>query len=379
MAGWNGPSINTIPFSKTLEATFRIYLPAEYAGKNLWAKLFGQFGADWAWVETSFNASALVPGQWTEVKALIAFNESISTGDINTAQAFGLQIGGFSGSEAEPILVDFISISDPNARPTKTVTALQYKASFTKGIEGFVNAGWDGGKAVTSMENGELLVTVPDGDGGAINKADINSIAEINFKGGITVKMKVFIPANWAGDDFWLKFFMQDGNWTHFEYTPSLTVESFTPGEWTELEFKVTDFPANFSRTLKPQMFGMQYGNVPVGTIKIDDLEIYGDIQIDDSQPILRVSFATQEQFDAFKFDFASGGFSESAVATAKYTDYRVIPFGWTASSWKGHVGEAAVLDISVDEDMVNLTQRGEEIVNGPAGIAQTSHQVNFQ
>lgn len=379
LAGWNGPSINSIPFSKTLEATFRIYLPAEYAGKNLWAKLFGQFGADWAWVETSFNASALVPGQWTEVKALIAFNESISTGDINTAQAFGLQIGGFSGSEAEPILVDFISISDPNARPTKTVTALQYKASFTKGIEGFVNAGWDGGKAVTSMENGELLVTVPDGDGGAINKADINSIAEINFKGGITVKMKVFIPANWAGDDFWLKFFMQDGNWTHFEYTPSLTVESFTPGEWTELEFKVTDFPANFSRTLKPQMFGMQYGNVPVGTIKIDDLEIYGDIQIDDSQPILRVSFATQEQFDAFKFDFASGGFSESAVATAKYTDYRVIPFGWTASSWKGHVGEAAVLDISVDEDMVNLTQRGEEIVNGPAGIAQTSHQVNFQ
>jgi hypothetical protein len=222
------------------------------------------------------------------------------------------------------------------------------------------------------------LVTVPNGDGGAINKADVNSIAEIDFKGGITVKMKVFVPADWVGDDFWIKFFMQDGNWNHFEYTSALNVDSFVPGEWKELEFKVTEFPANFSRTLKPQMFGMQYGNVPAGTIKIDDIEIYGDIQIDDSQPILHVDFSTQAQYDAFKFDFASGGFSESALATAKYADWRVVPFGWTASSWKGHTGDAAVLDISKDEDLVNLTERGEEIVNGDYGIKDTSAPANF-
>lgn len=375
----SGSSLSTIPFNKTLEVTYRIYLPQEYAGKNFWAKIFGQFGAGWeVWAETSFNASALVPGQWTEIKTLVPFNETVSATHINTAQTFGLQIGGFSGTEVEPILVDSISISDPNARPTKTITALQYKASFTKGTEGFVNAGWDGGKAVTTMDNGELLVAVPDGDGGAINKADINSIAEIDFKGGVTIKMKIFVPADWAGDDFWLKFFMQDGNWSHFEYTPALTVDSFSPGEWKELEFKVTEFPANFSRTLKPQMFGMQYGNVPAGTIKIDDIEIYGDIQIDDSQPILSVDFSTQEQLDAFQFDFAGGGFSESAVATAKYADWRVVPFGWTASSWKGHSGDAAVLDISNDEDLVNLTERGEEIVNGPLGIMDTSQPANF-
>lgn len=379
LPSWSGPSLSAIPFNKTLEVTYRIYLPQEYAGKNFWAKIFGQFGAGWeVWAETSFNASALVPGQWTEIKTLVPFNETVSAAHINTAQTFGLQIGGFSGSEVEPILVDSISISDPNARPTKTITALQYKASFIKGTEGFVNAGWDGGKAVTAMENGELLVTVPSGDGGAINKADVNSIAEIDFKGGITVKMKVFVPADWAGDDFWLKFFIQDGNWSHFEYTPELTVDNFTPGEWKELEFKVTEFPDNFSRTLKPQMFGMQYGNVPAGTIKLDDIEIYGDTQVDDSQPILTVDFSTQTQLDAFVFDFSGGGFSESAVATAKYADWRVIPFGWAASSWKGHSGDATVLDISLDEDLVNLTQRGEEIVNGPAGIIETSIPANF-
>lgn len=380
LAGWNGPSIGTIPFNKTLEATFRIYLPQEYAGKSMWGKLFGQFGANWeVWAETSFNAAGLVPGQWNEVKTLIAFNESVDAGSINIKQAFGLQIGGFSGTEVEPILIDSISISDPNARPTKTVTALQYKASFTRGTEGFVNAGWDGGKAVTSMENGELLVTVPDGDGGAINKADIASVSEIDFRGGITVKMKVFIPADWAGDDFWLKFFIQDGdNWTHFEYTPELSVDNFTPGEWTQLEFSVTEFPADFSRTLKPNMFGMQYGKVPAGTIKLDDIEIYGDTQVDDTQPILTVDFSTQQQLDAFVFDFAGGGFSESVVATAKYADWRVVPFGWAASSWKGHAGDKAVLDISVDEDLVNLTERGEEIVNGELGIVDTARPANF-
>lgn len=380
LTGWNGPSINSIPFNKTLEITHRIYLPAEYAGKDLWAKLFGQFGASWeGWAETGFNASSLTAGEWTEVKTVVAFHESISPADINIAQAFGLQIGGFSGDEVEPILVDFISISDPSARPTKTVTALQYKASFTKGVEGFVNAGWDDGKPVVDASTGELSITVNANEFGAIKKADVNSIAEIDFKGGITVKMKLFIPADWAGDDFWLKFFFQDGNWEHFEFTPELTTNELNAGEWNELEFKVTEFPDGFSRTLKPQMFGMQYRFVPAGTIKIDDIEIYGDIQIDDSQPILSVDFSTQAQQDAFTFDFAGGGFSESAVATAKYSDWRVIPFGWTASSWKGHTGDNAALDISKDEDLVNLTERGEEIVNGTAGIVQTARPANFK
>lgn len=378
LAGWNGPSISTIPFSKTLEVTYRVYVPAEYAGLNLWGKVFGQFGAGWSWNETPLNVSALKAGEWTELKKLIQFNETVSAGDINTAQAFGLQIGGFTGSETAPLLIDSISISDVNAKPTKTVIASQYKATFTKGTEGFVNAGWDGGKAVTSMAGGELLVTVPAGDGGAINKADINSVAEIDFKGGITVNMKVFIPADWAGADFWIKFFMQDGNWNHFEYTPALDVSKFKPGEWTSLEFKVNEFPANFSRTLKPQMFGMQYGKVPAGTIKLDDIEIFGATQVDDSKPIFTMGFETEAQLDAIKFDSAAGGLSQSGLASAKFAEWKVIPFGWLASSWKGNTGNNAVLDISKAEDIVDLTARGEEIVNGLLGIKATSRPANF-
>jgi len=369
-----------INFSKTLNVTMRVFVPTEYAAdlSGWYIQAFAQFGPGWSWNAIHIASSAITPGQWSDVKFTLPFNSSVSASDIGTVQSFGLQLGNVNLPKANPILIDSISISDANAKPTKTVIASQYKATFIKGTEGFVNAGWDGGKAVTSMAGGELLVTVPAGDGGAINKADINSVAEIDFKGGITVNMKVFIPADWAGTDFWIKFFMQDGNWNHFEYSPALDVSKFTPGEWTSLEFKVDEFPANFSRVLKPQMFGMQYGKVPAGTIKLDDIEIFGATQVDDSKPIFTLGFETEEQYNAVKFDFAAGGFTESGLATAKFAEWKVIPFGWLASSWKGNTGDNAVLDISKAEDIVDLTERGEEIVNGVLGIKATSMPANF-
>ncbi|MES2673496.1 MAG: hypothetical protein V4660_04620 [Pseudomonadota bacterium] len=373
----NNSAFGNVKFDRPLEVTYRIYLPVEYEGQGLWGGIYGKFGPEWTWVSNGFPTGGLVAGQWNEVKTTIDFT-SVGADKIFAPNAFGLQLGGYTLPKAEPILIDSISISDPGAKPTKTVIASQYKATFTKGTEGFVNAGWDGGKAVTSMVNGELLVTVPAGDGGAINKADINSVAEIDFKGGITINMKVFIPADWAGSDFWIKFFIQDGAWKHFEYTPSLDASAFIPGEWTSLEFKVTEFPVGFSRTLKPQMFGMQYGNVPAGTIKLDDIEIFGATQVDDLQPIFTMGFETQSQFDSVVFDAASGGFTESGLASVKFAEWKVIPFGWLASSWIGNTGGNAVLDISKAEDIIDLTARGEEIVNGVLGIKATSTPANF-
>lgn len=378
LAAWNGPSISNIKFNRLLEVTYRIFLPADYAGENLWGKAFGQFGAGWTWIDTSLGLGGLKAGEWNDLKALIAFNDSINASDINTAQAFGLQIGGFTGSEANPILIDSISISDPNAKPTKTVTTTQYKATFTKGTEGFVNAGWDGGQAVLAAVNGELQVTVPAGDHGAINKADVNSVAEIDFKGNVVVKAKIFVPADWAGKDYSFKFFMQDGNWHHYQYAEALSTD-LTPGEWTSVEFKVTSFPDGFSRVLKPQMFGVQLNNMPGGTFKLDDIEVVGDTQVDDSQPIWTLSFSTQEQYDSVKFDFGTGSLTESAVATAKSPEWKIIPFGWTATSWIGNTGDKAALDISKQEGVVDLTARGEDIVNSMFGIKATSAPVNLK
>jgi hypothetical protein len=296
----------------------------------------------------------------------------IGADKVISPRAFGLQIGGYTLPKTQPILIDSISISDPNARPTKTITISQYKTTFAKGTEGFVNVGWDNGKGVVAANNGELTVTLPEGDIGAVSKEDISSIPEIDFRGNSKVKMKIFVPADWADKAYRLKLFFQDGSWRHYEYA-AIDSSEFVPGEWKEFEFALNNYPANFSRALSPKRFGFQFDKVPAGTMKFDDIEIIGDTQIDDSQPVYMLDFSSQADLGKVNFDFGAGSFTESVLASAKSFEWKVVPFGWTATSWKGNTGANAGLDISKAENVVDLTARGEDIVNSMFGIKATS------
>ena len=77
------------------------------------------------------------------------------------------------------------------------------------------------------------------------------------------------------------------------------------------------------------------------------------------------------------KYDYSQGGLSESALSasTAKFWGSSTLPFSWIANTWKGSDG----LDLSNSESAVDLTARGETIVNGVGGIKQTSAPVNFK
>lgn len=48
-------------------------------------------------------------------------------------------------------------------------------------------------RQLSQWKIGDLLVVVPDGDGGATNKADINSVFEVDFHGANTVKGELTI------------------------------------------------------------------------------------------------------------------------------------------------------------------------------------------
>lgn len=367
----NSPSFQNVKFNRVLEVTYKIYLPAEYEGQWLWGNIYGKFGPSWDWVANGLPTGNLKAGQWNEIKTTIDFT-TIGADKVLSPRAFGLQIGGYTLPKTQPILIDSISISDPNARPTKTVVTTQYKATFTKGTEGFVNVGWDNGKGIVAVADGALTVTLPEGDMGAISKEDVSSIPEIDFKGNSKVKMKIFVPADWADKTYKIKFFFQDGSWKHYEYA-SVESTEFAPGEWKEFEFPLDNFPDYFSRTLSPKRFGFQFGGVPAGTMKFDDIEIIGDTQVDDSQPVYTLDFSSQADLGKVKFDFAAGSFNESALASAKSFEWKVVPFGWTATSWKGNAGANAALDISKAENVVDLTARGEDIVNSTFGIKATS------
>jgi hypothetical protein len=148
-------------------------------------------------------------------------------------------------------------------------------------------------------------------------------------------------------------------------------------GEWNELERTSDEFPAGFVRTGGLNNFVIQFGGTVKGTIKVDDVQIWGNVEVEDAKPILAIGFDTQTETDNVKFDNAEGGLTESALsaATAKFWGYATLPFSWIANTWKGSDG----LDLSNSESAVDLTPRGEEIVNGDHGIKETSGVINFK
>ncbi|MGL6160808.1 hypothetical protein [Microbulbifer sp.] len=379
MAAWNGDAIGQIDFSKTLNVTARIFLPEEYATDHagMWMNAFGQFGEGWSWNSVSVGAAQLVPGEWAELKYTMNFNETVEPpSDIYIAQAFGLQVGGITTPKSEPILIDSFVIEDPSARPTKIVTDTQYKATFSSGLNGFQNAGWDGDQVELANVDGELVATVPAGDSGAVNKADVNSVPEINFGGNLTVKARLFLPETFAGSDFWIQFFFQSGSWQHFS-VGAVDMEAIDYGEWNEVEFEITDedYPEDFARTLSPQMFGFQYGDTVAGEFKLDDIEIIGDKVVDDLQPIYEQGFDTAASVEGLEVDFTLGALDAGSMVAAKSLGWHVVPFGWTATTWY----DASALTITEDVLGELLTERGEEVVNGPHGITATSLPVIFE
>ncbi|MGV8834673.1 hypothetical protein [Cellvibrio sp.] len=374
LQGWKAPSLYSIPLDTALEVVLRVYVPASYSAEsNAWLKIFGQFGANWEiWKDIPAQSFAsLTVGAWNTVK----FNVDFS--DASPAQAFGIQLGGFSGAMAEPLLVDFIEINDPNKKNTKIINAQQLASAFDGDAEAY-SVIWDK-MASLAVVDGVLEVrnTNTGGDADvAVGKGDINS-KKLNLTGPVTIRAKVFVPANLAGNtDFFFNFFMQDAGWNHFSF-PTMTIDQFTPGEWTEIEIVEDTFNPNFNRSGNLQHFGFQFGGPGVNaTIKVDDVQIWGNVEVEDAQPILTMGFESQAEVDAFKFDYAGGALSDGVLAgaNAKAWTNSTLPFGWIANSWIGNGG----YDMSLSESALDLTPRGEEIVNGEYGIKATSAPVNF-
>ena len=141
-----------------------------------------------------------------------------------------------------------------------------------------------------------------------------------------------------------------------------------TLGEWNELERTSDDFPEGFVRTGGLNNFVIQFGGAVNGTIKVDDVQIWGNVEVEDAQPILTEGFETQSAVDQVRFDNAQGGLNEAVLnaVEAKAYGHSTRPFGWVAQAWIGAGG----YDLSLSENAVDLTDRGEQIVNAEGGLA---------
>lgn len=386
--GWQSQEVlPKINFKQNVFVDMKVFVPASYAGHPPSFTVNGNFGSDGK-IETQTPASVvgeLTYGAWNNYRAVLKWSE---TYDVSIPQNIAFRLGG-GYANPDPLLVDTITITQQPSKRTKTVTALQYESKFTKGVEAY-EAAWDRISKV-EMVDGELHITpawankngnVAESDV-VVLKSDINSISDIDVSGPVIYKVRIFIPASYAGSDLKFRIFTQDNNWGHDTDFPGreLTIADFKPGEWTSFEFKTDTFAEGFARTQKLRHFGFRWDGVRgnTDTVKIDDIQLYGNTEVEDTQPLYSNTFETQQAVDNVNFDFAGGTFGASTLVNAKSKSWKIAPFGWLAYSWYGNTGENAPLNITNTEDKVDLTPRGEEVVNGEFGIDATSVPASFK
>lgn len=378
IAEWTTGDLASIPLKSPIEVVARVFVPSSYAGETgASLNVMAQFSnSDWSQKEDfqsnqGISFANLKAGEWNNVKINADFSRATLI-----PRSFGFAIGGFSGAKSEPLLFDSIEVNDPNKTNTKIVNALQLGSSFNDGGADNYSVYWDK-MANMSIVNGVMEITNTNTSGTAdvaVGKADIAN-KPLNFEGPVTVKMKVFVPESFAGTDFYFQTLMQDSDWSP-DFTVQWKIDQFTPGDWTEFTYTVDSFPDGFNRKGIINNFVIMFGGNVNGTIKVDDIEMYGNVEVEDSQPILTLGFESQAEVDAFKFDYANGGLSEGVLvgANAKAWTNSTLPFGWIANSWIGNGG----YDMSTSESAVSLTPRGEEIANGEYGIKTTSIPIIF-
>lgn len=361
---------SAVDFSKEIEITARVYIPAGYNGSSVYFKFFA-VGTDWK-ATADLNASNFVFGGWADISLKASFPG---------ATGIGLQMGNLAGS-TEAVLLDDLKINGV-AAATDKVIGTQYSASFDSDADGWGYLSWSNISATVEASQGVLMIT-PKPEDGKINRVVVeknnwNAVEKLDMTGAFKIKTRVKIPASYAGDDYSFKIFIQDMNWSHHFDAREWKSDELKAGEWNDLEVDVS-FPDGFAKEGAPKHLGFEIGgNAKADAVLVDDFTIIGPVAVEKPEVVVKlIDFFYQAQFDAVALDFTDGGLTPALLQGANTAVQKSKPFGWIAWSWIGNPAGFEGWNLSNSENTsVDLTARGEEIVNGKGGLKETSVPVS--
>lgn len=376
--GLSGSNAN-LDTSAPVTITAKVFIPASYADESALYFKFYAMDEGWAWFETSVTLEAFTPGEWST----ITLDNFDLTAGIPTFQQFGIQIGGVSTTKTEPILIDHIAVlAEGQSIDGGGVLGLitSYEEQFLGETGGWERDPWEDSTGNIAVEGEALAITQEWSTKDQVGLYVSGGIANLDLSVPVTITARVKVPSSYAdGNGLFLRFYFQyNDDWSGWANTDDKVLSDFTLDEWTDVTFEAQDF----TMIQNLQRFGMQVGGVGSNNseaILIDFIRV----QIEGLVPVeldtlLDITFAEQADADAWMFDYADGGFNESVLEEAKVYDYGVVPFGWLSWSWKGNGEGSEHLDMSTSENSVELTTRGEDIVNSTSGIKATSIEVGF-
>ena len=376
--GLSGSNAN-LETSEVVTVTAKVFIPASYSDESDLYFKFYTMDEGWAWFETSVTLDAFTPGEWST----ITLENFDLTAGVPTFQQFGIQIGGVSSAKTEPILIDHLAIlAEGQSIDAGGVLGLitSYEEEFLGETGSWERDPWEDTTGNIAVEGEALAITQEWSTKDQVGFYVSGGVANLDTSVPITITARVKVPASYAGaSDLFLRFYFQyNDDWTGWANTGDKVLSDFTLDEWTDVTFEAEDFTA----VQNIQRFGMQVGGVGsdnTDAILIDSIlvQIEGIVPVE-LDTLLDIRFDEQTDVDAWVFDYADGSFNESVLEEAKLYDYGVVPFGWLSWSWKGNGEGSEHLDMSTSENMVELTTRGEEIVNSSDGIKATSTEAGF-
>lgn len=402
---------NPLDFEESFRVSFDIFIPDEYATEvNLRLQPYLQDGSNFL-----FSGIGVIPfrepdfkfGQWQTVTVNIrnmgdyilndgyAGNDNFDT-SIPPSIA-GLEIAGVENPKTEAIRFDNFKIV--STAGSKSGFNNAYTANFQ-----FWQAGMGFGvvdpSALTVDAEGTLSVlpdwaTATDTNTAILAGGFVDQSITINLRDPFKVTFDVFIPEEYNTEaGLAIQPFIFDNSYIFNSLGYLVAGASIPFGEWHTIELAFQNyaedgpapFDANFNYDLLPQGVGLQILNVAEGKTEGIQFRNYTvDQYFEVDATVASKSF--DETTDLTAITVASNEALTTAsmamfTVDTEITAYSVKPFGWFADWWKSSADNAAWYDLSVNYGFtvegdstsgVNLTNRGEEVINGIYGIRETA------
>ncbi|WP_416307795.1 cellulase family glycosylhydrolase [Neptunicella sp. SCSIO 80796] len=381
--GFGQAGVSSIDTSAPVSIKAKVFIPASYADESgFYLQVFVQ-DQGWGWFsvpQPNLTMADFTPGQWTE----ITIDNVDLSAQVTPFQRFGIEIGGVVMTEnTDPILIDYVAVlADGQSLDAGGVMGLitQYEQDFIGELGGWERDPWEDSTGAISVDGSNLVLSQQWATKDQLGLYVAGGTASLDTSEPITLSARVFIPASYAdATNLFFRFYMQHGeDWSGWNTSADKTLADFNLGDWTVITFENVDF--TMVQTL--QRLGVQVGGVGANKdepILVDYIKVekIGLVPLE-LETLFNMGFNDPADVDAWSLDYTDGGFNDEVLSEAKMHGYGIVPFGWMAWSWKGNGDDTAVLDMSTSEDSVELTTRGNEIVNGPNGIKSSSEPAGF-
>lgn len=409
-------SLSTIDLLAPMQLSMDVFVPAEYAVGSANIKFmfndpsyrYAEFGR--------VNLTSLNTGEWNTVRVNIdefgGIGGSSSAGfDVSQPpRCLGLAVGGITSSKTVPLRVDNYRIT-PLAEPPEKQTIYEATFDFEEAWRVVYGAGvGEGEDALSVVDNALALLPAwgqLDDNGNLVDQAILGFEGtsairpRIDLTKPITFSMKVRVPIEYADDSIFIQFMMNDYTWqntatfaytTSFNYYDAENPENNEDGGWTTISRTINDINADYGYMGKPGEFvvdqvprsiGVQIGSVSTEKtqpILIDDFRLEQEMGVVLPETVLiNIDFETQADVDGLLVSHVGGPvWSASSLANAKSLGNGLNPFGWIAQSWFGLSEPDDIFNISNSEGSLDITPRGEDIINSENGIGNTATEVSF-